>query len=292
MRLQHFEHYSSILVAYQSMLLPLLSSDHRPFPLQLDELGLVNNHLLQLSNYSGQALGRSMAALVVARRQLWLAQARVPDKDKELLLDAPVTPVPGVQAPEQECALSLTASEGRGPQESIFPSYDVESNVLASTLDELGLVNNHLLQLSNYSGQALGRSMAALVVARRQLWLAQARVPDKDKELLLDAPVTPVPGVQAPEQECALSLTASEGRGPQESIFPSYDVESNVLASTVSPSLSEELTSLIRLATMGLQLPSATEDEPKNSIFDSHVLNKQCSVTEMMLKKAYAASAF
>ncbi|MGH0121668.1 UNVERIFIED_CONTAM: hypothetical protein FKN15_056955 [Acipenser sinensis] len=74
--------YSSILVAYQSMLLQSMSSDHRPLSLQLDELSLVNNRLLQLSEYNGQALGRSMAALVAVRKQLWLAQFRVPDKDK------------------------------------------------------------------------------------------------------------------------------------------------------------------------------------------------------------------
>ncbi|MGH0141694.1 UNVERIFIED_CONTAM: hypothetical protein FKN15_074733 [Acipenser sinensis] len=84
--------YSSILVAYQSVLLQSLSLDHRPSPLQLDELSLVSNHLIPLSKYNGQALGRSMAALVVARRQLWLAQARQPDKDNASLLDAPVTP--------------------------------------------------------------------------------------------------------------------------------------------------------------------------------------------------------
>ncbi|MGH0143931.1 UNVERIFIED_CONTAM: hypothetical protein FKN15_002009 [Acipenser sinensis] len=33
-----------------------------------------------------------MAALAAARRQLWIAQARLPYKDKALLLDAPVTP--------------------------------------------------------------------------------------------------------------------------------------------------------------------------------------------------------
>ncbi|MGH0138659.1 UNVERIFIED_CONTAM: hypothetical protein FKN15_031915 [Acipenser sinensis] len=62
---------------------------------------------------------------------------------------------------------------------------------MTAKLDELSLVNNHLLQLSKYNGQALARSTAALVAARRQLWLAQARVCDKDKAPLLDAPVTP-----------------------------------------------------------------------------------------------------
>ncbi|MGH0145509.1 UNVERIFIED_CONTAM: hypothetical protein FKN15_040455 [Acipenser sinensis] len=38
------------------------------------------------------ALGRRLAGLVVARRQLWLSQAKVPDVDKSTLLDAPVSP--------------------------------------------------------------------------------------------------------------------------------------------------------------------------------------------------------
>ncbi|MGH0153176.1 UNVERIFIED_CONTAM: hypothetical protein FKN15_025409 [Acipenser sinensis] len=41
----------------------------------------------------------------------------------------------------------------------------------------------------------------------------------------------------------------------QELIFPSEDVESDILAPTVSPSLSEELTSHIRRATTALQVP-------------------------------------
>ncbi|MGH0146552.1 UNVERIFIED_CONTAM: hypothetical protein FKN15_008776 [Acipenser sinensis] len=46
--------YSSILVAYQSVLLQSLSLDHRLSPLQLDELSLVSNHLIPLSKYNGQ----------------------------------------------------------------------------------------------------------------------------------------------------------------------------------------------------------------------------------------------
>ncbi|MGH0175767.1 UNVERIFIED_CONTAM: hypothetical protein FKN15_071388 [Acipenser sinensis] len=56
------------------------------------ELCLVSSTLLQISGFQGQALGRSLMDLVVARRQLWLAQARVPDADKSALLDAPISP--------------------------------------------------------------------------------------------------------------------------------------------------------------------------------------------------------
>ncbi|MGH0173221.1 UNVERIFIED_CONTAM: hypothetical protein FKN15_073529 [Acipenser sinensis] len=59
--------------------------------------GITEAHLkkaaeAQISDFQGQALGRSLAGLVVARRQLRLSQARVPDADKSALLDAPISP--------------------------------------------------------------------------------------------------------------------------------------------------------------------------------------------------------
>ncbi|MGH0128727.1 UNVERIFIED_CONTAM: hypothetical protein FKN15_035965 [Acipenser sinensis] len=63
-----------------------------PSTQQLDELRLINKNLLRVSKLNGQAVGRNLAALVDARRQRWLSQARVPDRDKALLLDAPITP--------------------------------------------------------------------------------------------------------------------------------------------------------------------------------------------------------
>ncbi|MGH0127699.1 UNVERIFIED_CONTAM: hypothetical protein FKN15_021529 [Acipenser sinensis] len=53
---------------------------------------LLSSTLLQISGLQGQALGRSLASLIVARRHLWLSQARVPDVDKAALLDAPISP--------------------------------------------------------------------------------------------------------------------------------------------------------------------------------------------------------
>ncbi|MGH0122149.1 UNVERIFIED_CONTAM: hypothetical protein FKN15_042920 [Acipenser sinensis] len=49
-------------------------------------------NFLQISGFQGQALGRSLAGMLVACRQLWLSQARVPDADKSILLDAPISP--------------------------------------------------------------------------------------------------------------------------------------------------------------------------------------------------------
>ncbi|MGH0125216.1 UNVERIFIED_CONTAM: hypothetical protein FKN15_048901 [Acipenser sinensis] len=52
----------------------------------------VSGTLLQISGFQGQALGRSLAGLVVPCKQLWLSQTRVPDADKSALLDAPISP--------------------------------------------------------------------------------------------------------------------------------------------------------------------------------------------------------
>ncbi|MGH0125942.1 UNVERIFIED_CONTAM: hypothetical protein FKN15_025162 [Acipenser sinensis] len=71
--------YNSILVAYQALLLGSIAESHKPSSQQLDELCLVSRNLLRLSKLSGQAIGRNLAALVAARRQLWLSQACVLD---------------------------------------------------------------------------------------------------------------------------------------------------------------------------------------------------------------------
>ncbi|MGH0124455.1 UNVERIFIED_CONTAM: hypothetical protein FKN15_018775 [Acipenser sinensis] len=69
----------------------ILRSAPLPEPVA-SELRLVLGTLLQISGFQGQALGRSLGDLVVARRQLWLSQARVPDEDKSALLDTSITP--------------------------------------------------------------------------------------------------------------------------------------------------------------------------------------------------------
>ncbi|MGH0131467.1 UNVERIFIED_CONTAM: hypothetical protein FKN15_046170 [Acipenser sinensis] len=79
---------TSLLMAYLDGILQLAPL---PEPVAL-ELRIVSGTLLQISSCQGQALGRSLASLVVACRQLWLSQARVPDADKLALLDAPISP--------------------------------------------------------------------------------------------------------------------------------------------------------------------------------------------------------
>ncbi|MGH0178016.1 UNVERIFIED_CONTAM: hypothetical protein FKN15_076321 [Acipenser sinensis] len=79
-------------IAYQAHLIGATAETHKPSSLQLDELCFISRNLLRLSKLSGQAIGRNLAALVAARRQLWLSQARVLDGEKTALLDAPISP--------------------------------------------------------------------------------------------------------------------------------------------------------------------------------------------------------
>ncbi|MGH0157718.1 UNVERIFIED_CONTAM: hypothetical protein FKN15_038390 [Acipenser sinensis] len=57
-----------------------------------NELGTISQLLVKLAQLNARAQGRSIASMVVARRQLWLSQARVQEPDKAPLLDAPITP--------------------------------------------------------------------------------------------------------------------------------------------------------------------------------------------------------
>ncbi|MGH0145360.1 UNVERIFIED_CONTAM: hypothetical protein FKN15_021117 [Acipenser sinensis] len=78
------------------------------------ELRLLSNTLLQISGLQGQALGRSLAGLIVAHRQLWLSQARVHDADKAALLDAPIS-TGHTFGPAVEETVTLVPSKRRRP---------------------------------------------------------------------------------------------------------------------------------------------------------------------------------
>ncbi|MGH0125133.1 UNVERIFIED_CONTAM: hypothetical protein FKN15_075702 [Acipenser sinensis] len=81
---------ASLLTVYQAALLrdlpECLSAALRT------ELGTIAQLLVKLAQLNARAQGRSIASLVVARRQLWLSQARVQEPDKVPLLDAPISP--------------------------------------------------------------------------------------------------------------------------------------------------------------------------------------------------------
>ncbi|MGH0174847.1 UNVERIFIED_CONTAM: hypothetical protein FKN15_068738 [Acipenser sinensis] len=74
-----------------------------------------------------------------------------------------------------------------------FPLVDSTITALVKALLVGGLARNpnHQCKISGLQGQALGWSLASLIMARRQLWLSQASVPDADKAALLYAPISP-----------------------------------------------------------------------------------------------------
>ncbi|MGH0118725.1 UNVERIFIED_CONTAM: hypothetical protein FKN15_005711 [Acipenser sinensis] len=83
----HLSNMASVLTAYMD---GVLRKD--PFPeLVAMELRLLFSTLLQISGLQGQAIGRSLASLIVAQRQLWLSQPIV-HADKATLIDAPISP--------------------------------------------------------------------------------------------------------------------------------------------------------------------------------------------------------
>ncbi|MGH0146494.1 UNVERIFIED_CONTAM: hypothetical protein FKN15_020171 [Acipenser sinensis] len=83
--------YNTCLVAYQSHIWGSAAEGGLTLD-QTEELRLISRMLLRLAQLLSQATGRSMAALVAARRQLWLSQARLTENNKAALLDAPITP--------------------------------------------------------------------------------------------------------------------------------------------------------------------------------------------------------
>ncbi|MGH0166660.1 UNVERIFIED_CONTAM: hypothetical protein FKN15_006314 [Acipenser sinensis] len=104
---------ASLLSVYQAALIKDLP-DYPSVSLRA-ELGLIAQLLVKLAQLNVRAQGRSIASLVVARRQLWLSQARVQEHDKAPLLDAPITPGhtfgPAVEEMLQRSAKAKEASQ-------------------------------------------------------------------------------------------------------------------------------------------------------------------------------------
>ncbi|MGH0148165.1 UNVERIFIED_CONTAM: hypothetical protein FKN15_022389 [Acipenser sinensis] len=104
---------ASLLSVYQAALIKDLP-DYSSVSLRA-ELGLIAQLLVKLAQPYVRALVRSIASLVVARRQLWLSQARVQEHDKAPLLDAPITPGhtfgPAVEEMLQRSAKAKEASQ-------------------------------------------------------------------------------------------------------------------------------------------------------------------------------------
>ncbi|MGH0138595.1 UNVERIFIED_CONTAM: hypothetical protein FKN15_067027 [Acipenser sinensis] len=79
---------ASLLTVYQAALLHDLPEC--PSVALRTEMDAIAQLLVKLAQLNAQ--GRNIVSLVVARRQLWLSQARVQEPDKAPLLDAPISP--------------------------------------------------------------------------------------------------------------------------------------------------------------------------------------------------------
>ncbi|MGH0123137.1 UNVERIFIED_CONTAM: hypothetical protein FKN15_022069 [Acipenser sinensis] len=104
---------ASLLTVYQAALIRDLPEC--PSAALRSELVMVSQLLVRLAQLNARAQGRSIASLVVARRQLWLSQARVQELDKAPLLDAPISPghtfSPAVEEMLQRSAKAREASQ-------------------------------------------------------------------------------------------------------------------------------------------------------------------------------------
>ena len=63
-------------------------------------------------------------------------------------------------------------------------------NPLAPLLDEVRVATDYMLRVSRCAALSLGRGMASTVVAQRHLWLTLSNVPDRDRAVYLDEPVS------------------------------------------------------------------------------------------------------
>ncbi|KAL0150471.1 hypothetical protein M9458_054288 [Cirrhinus mrigala] len=82
-------HTMSLLQAYQADLLKGLADGDK---VDLEELCRTADLTLCATKETARAVGRSMAAMVVAERHLWLTLSDMKEKDRVFLLDAPLEP--------------------------------------------------------------------------------------------------------------------------------------------------------------------------------------------------------
>ncbi|KAL0173153.1 hypothetical protein M9458_033464, partial [Cirrhinus mrigala] len=82
-------HHMSLLQAYQADLLQGLAESDK---VDLEELRRIADLALRASKETTRAVGRSMAAMVVVERHLWLTLSDMKEKDRVFLLDAPLEP--------------------------------------------------------------------------------------------------------------------------------------------------------------------------------------------------------
>ncbi len=84
-------HSMAVLNVYQAKLLSAID-ESEPDPATLRELRSATDLALRATKTTAQAIGRSMASLVVLERHLWLTLMEIKDADKVSFLDAPISP--------------------------------------------------------------------------------------------------------------------------------------------------------------------------------------------------------
>ncbi len=91
----------AVLQAYQADLLKDLDKGQGLSPDEVAELRRTTDLALRATKQAATAMGRSMAAMVVTERHLWVNLADIGRKERGFLLDAPVSPselsVPSVE---------------------------------------------------------------------------------------------------------------------------------------------------------------------------------------------------
>ncbi len=82
----------AVLQAYQADLLKDLDKGQGLSPDEVAELRRTTDLALRATKQAATAMGRSMAAMVVTKRHLWVNLADIGKKEKGSLFDAPVSP--------------------------------------------------------------------------------------------------------------------------------------------------------------------------------------------------------
>ncbi len=81
----------AVLQVYQAKLLSVID-ESEPDPATLRELRSATDLALRATKTTAQAIGRSIASLVVLERHLWLTLTEIKDADKVSFLDASMSP--------------------------------------------------------------------------------------------------------------------------------------------------------------------------------------------------------
>ncbi len=85
-------HTMAVLQAYQADLLKLLDEGEQISSSDVGELRRTADLALRATKETARAIGRSMAAMVAAGRHLWLTLSDMKEKDRVVLMDAPLAP--------------------------------------------------------------------------------------------------------------------------------------------------------------------------------------------------------